>query len=114
MVCRKDWIAKNSALVKEFLNSLLKAEEFVQSNPAQAKTIVKNQLNFTDAYMETVWKQNQFSLSLDQSLVTALESEARWMINSKLTDQTAVPDFLNYLYLEGLNSIKPESVSIIR
>ena len=57
------------------------------------KMIVKSQMNFSDTYVETVWHQNQFSLSLDQSLILAMESEARWLISNKLTNATADPKF---------------------
>jgi NitT/TauT family transport system substrate-binding protein len=43
-----------------------------------------------------------------------MEGEARWIINNNRTSKTVVPDFLNYLYLEGLSSVKPESVDVIR
>jgi NitT/TauT family transport system substrate-binding protein len=95
------------------LKALAQAEEFTNNNPSQAKTIVKNQMNYTDSHMETVWNQNQFSLSLDQPLVSALEGEARWMIRNNLTNQTNMPNFLNNIYLNGLMSVKPESVNII-
>ena len=70
-------------------------------------------MNFTETYIETVWKQNQFGLSLDQSLIVAMEGEARWMINNNLTNATLVPDFTNYIYFDGLRTIKPEAVNII-
>jgi ABC-type nitrate/sulfonate/bicarbonate transport system substrate-binding protein len=108
-----DWIAGYPELCSKFLKSLYQAETFVINHPAEAKAIVKSQLNFSDAYMETVWHQNQFSLSLDQSLILAMESEARWLIRNNLTNQTAVPDFINYIYLDGLKTVKPESVNII-
>jgi NitT/TauT family transport system substrate-binding protein len=114
VICRNDWIKKNPDVVKQFLWSLAQADEFIVNHPAEAKAIVKNEMNLTDAYMETVWKQNQYGLSLDQSLVVALEDEARWMIDNDLTNETAVPNFLTYLYTDGLMSVKPESVNIIR
>jgi hypothetical protein len=33
------------------------------------------------------------------------------MIANNLANQTEIPDFLNYVYLEGLVSMKPESVN---
>jgi NitT/TauT family transport system substrate-binding protein len=109
-----EWITTHPELVNRFLRSLLQAEELAINYPAEAKAIVKNQMNLTDAYIETVWTQNQFSLSLDQSLVSAMENEARWMMSNNLTNVTQVPNFLNYIYLDGLKSVKPESVNIIR
>ena len=58
--------------------------------------------------------EHQFSLSLDQSLITAMEDEARWMIKNYLTTEKKVPDFLNYIYADGLKAVKPEAVNIIR
>jgi NitT/TauT family transport system substrate-binding protein len=63
--------------------------------------------------MGKIWQEHQFSLSLDQSLITAMEDEARWMITNNLTNATAIPDFRNYIYTKGLNNVKPESVNII-
>jgi len=109
-----EWIAEHPELCSRFLRSLFQAEEFTINHPAEAKSIVKEQMNFSDVYLETVWSQNQFSLSLDQSLILAMEVEARWLISNGLTSQAAVPDFLNYIYLDGLTSVKPESVNVIR
>ena len=64
--------------------------------------------------MDVIWPRQQFSLSLDQSLLAAMEDEARWMIKSGLTAEKRVPNFLDYIYEGGLKAIKPEAVSIIR
>jgi ABC-type nitrate/sulfonate/bicarbonate transport system substrate-binding protein len=38
-----------------------------------------------------------------------------WSVQSNnLTNQTVVPDYLNYIYVDGLNSVEPELVNIIR
>jgi ABC-type nitrate/sulfonate/bicarbonate transport system substrate-binding protein len=112
-IATNEWIADNPQLCSRFLRSLYQAEDFLVNHPAEAKLIVKQQMNFSDTYIETVWTQNQYSLSLDQSLILAMENEARWLINNHLTNQTVVPDFLEYVYLEGLNSVRPQSVRIM-
>ena len=40
-----------------------------------------------------LWPRYQFSPSLDQSLIAAMEDEARWMISNGLTPEKQVPDF---------------------
>lgn len=42
-----------------------------------------------------------------------MEDEARWMIKNNLTSEKKTPNFLDYIYLDGLEKIKPESVNII-
>jgi ABC-type nitrate/sulfonate/bicarbonate transport system substrate-binding protein len=111
-VATNKWIADHPELCSSFLRALNQAEKFVASHPTEAKAIVKQQMNFTDAYMETVWAQNQYSLSLDPALIQAMESEARWLIGNNLTNQTTIPDFINYVYTNGLASVKPESMTI--
>ncbi len=113
ITCRTDWLPQNQELVKRFLKSMSQTEDYMVQHPNEAKAIVQKKMNYTDDYMTTVWARNEFSLSLDQSLVVAMENEARWMIKNNLTSQTLVPDFINFIYVEGLNSVKPESVDII-
>lgn len=113
-IATKSWITEHPEICSRFLIAMYQAELFVLNNPNEAKTIMKQQMNFSDAYIETVWQQNHFSLSLDQSLILAMESEARWLIDNNITNRTQIPDFTNYIHTECLDSIKPGAVSIIR
>jgi len=113
VTARNDWISGHPEVVSRFLESLAQAEDYMIRNPAAAKAILRKRLNYDDVFTETIWSENQFSLSLDQSLITAMEDEARWMIKNNLTREKQVPDFTNYIYLDGLKAVKPEAVSII-
>ena len=108
-----DWISAHPGQAGRFLSSLAQAEGYITSHPNESRAIVQRRLNLTSAYMPTVWQQNQFSLSLDESLILAMEDEARWMIANNLTNTTTVPDFRRYIYTEGMKSVKPGSVNII-
>lgn len=112
-VARNNWIARHPDVVQRYINALAQAEDYFVQHPAQTKSLMQKRLNYTDAYMAAVWDKNQFSLSLDQSLVLAMEDEGRWMINNNLTAEKAIPNFRDYIYTKGLEEIKPESVNII-
>jgi len=114
LVGRNDWIRRNPELVRRVLKSLMQAEEYVVRHPTEAKTILQKQYKYDHAYIAKVWPEHQFSLSLDQSLIAAMEDEARWMIRNNLTNEKQVPDFLNYIYVDGLMAVKPEAVNIVR
>ena len=114
IVSTPGWINGHANLVRQFLKSLAQAEVYVPLYPKEAKIIVKKRLKYDDAYMANIWAQHDFSLSLDQSLITAMEDEARWMIKNNLTTERKVPDFVNYIYIDGLKRVKPEAVNIIR
>ena len=108
------WIKQHPDLVRQFLKSLAQAEEYIIHHPVEAKKILQKRLKLDDTYIATVWSQNQFSLSLDQSLIAAMEDEARWMIKNNLTSEKQIPDFVNYIYVDGLKTVKPGAVKIIR
>ena len=114
LVSKNDWGARHHEIVKRLLKSLFEAEQYVNRNPDKARVAVQKKLNYDDEYMADVWSEYQFSLSLDQSLITAMEDEARWMIKNNLTTEKQVPDFLDYISEDALRAVKPRAVSLIR
>jgi NitT/TauT family transport system substrate-binding protein len=114
LVSTIDWTRNHSNTLERLMKSLIQAEDYLGSHKNEAKAIVRKRMNFDDAYIEVIWPRYQFALSLDQSLITAMEDEARWMIKNKLTREKSVPNFLDYIYEDGLKAVKPEAVNIIR
>ncbi len=111
--CRSDWAASHPVQINRFLKSLAQAEDYIINHPNEAKAIVQKRLNYTDAYMAKIWPKNEFSLSLDQSLVVAMEDEGRWMIANNLTTAKTIPDIRDHIYTKGLEGVLPESVNVI-
>jgi NitT/TauT family transport system substrate-binding protein len=114
LVSTTDWINKHSTMLRQLMKSLVQAEDYIARHQDQAKAIVRKRMNFDHTYMEMIWPRYQLALSLEQSLITAMEDEARWMINNNLTGEKQIPDFVNYIYIDGLKAVKPEAVNIIR
>jgi len=114
LVSASGWIKNHPNRIKRLIKSLVQAESYLTSHQSEAKAIVRKRMNFDDAYLEIIWQRYQFSLSLDQSLIFAIEDEARWMIKNNLTNEKNVPNFLQYIYEDGLRAVKPEAVNIIR
>lgn len=108
------WIKKHSDAARRLLKSLAQAEDFIEDHQDKAKEIVRKRMKFDEAYLEHIWPRYQFSLSLDQSLILAMEDQARWMIDNKLTTEKKMPSFLDYIYEDALERIKPDEVNIIR
>lgn len=113
IISTDDWIRLHPDAAARVLRSFTEAEEYLYAHPAESRAIVQDRLNLDAGYMNTVWEQNRFSLTLDQSLVLAMEDEARWMIANNLTTLAGVPDFRHYIYPEALESVRPGSVHII-
>ncbi len=108
------FIQKYPEKTKRFLNALIQAEEFVRDNSLEAKEIIAKRVNLDLPYIESVWSDFHFVVDLSQSMIIAMEDQARWRMENNLTDKTKVPNYLDYIYYDVLEEVKPEAVGIIR
>ncbi|MEE8481005.1 MAG: hypothetical protein V3T59_07170, partial [Desulfobacterales bacterium] len=76
--------------------------------------IVSQRLKLDKELVVSIWDDFKFQLMLDQAIIITLEDEARWAIDNNLTDATEVPNYMNYIYFDALEEIKPKAVTVIR
>jgi len=114
IVTKQDFANENPENIKKVLRALIKADEFIEENPDEAQETVAGKIGMDKAALNELWELYNFKVTLDQSLLLTLEAEARWAIKKKVTNKTEVPNFLDYIYLEGLEKVKPEAFRIIR
>jgi sulfonate transport system substrate-binding protein len=114
VVAKQEYIRRNPELVRKMLRSLLKAEEFIVQKPADARRIIEDSRKIERNLLESIWSDNSFKVSIDQSLILALEDESRWAIKRGFVHQTNIPDYLDFIYFDGLISVKPDAVRVLR
>ena len=114
LVALNSFIKDKPDLIKKMLSALIQAEEFVKKYPDQSFKIVLEKVGIKESVMVALWRDFNLKVSLEQSLLLILEDETRWAIKNKLTEKTKVPNYLNFIYLDGLKEVKPEAVTIIR
>ena len=108
----KDYSDENSYEVKQFLKAVIDGENFIKSNPAEAKEVIAKRLNISMDLVKTIWPVFTFEISLDQSILVNLEDEAIWA--SQLSKQLRkIPNYLNFIELKHLLEVKPENVTLI-
>lgn len=111
---RRDFLHQNPAAAERVLRALLRAERFVKEHPAEGKALMARHYDLSASDADLIWPLHDFSVSLDQSLLFLLESTARWEIGLMPPAQRpALPNYLDFIYLDGLMSVKPEAVTII-
>ncbi len=113
VTARDDWIALHPGQLDGFLRSLDEAREYSLGHPDETEAIVKKRLNQTDEYMAAVWPDHQFSLTLDHSLLTAMNDEARWMIANNLTPATTSHDLREHIDTTALARVRHDAVNIL-
>lgn len=114
IVAQQDFVRNNPGKVKKLLRALLRAEEYVKHNPATAQMIVAEFGGLNIELVQEGWGGAKYEVALDQSLLLALEDETMWAIKRRFTRIDSMPNYLNYIYLEGLAAVKPKAVRILR
>jgi ABC-type nitrate/sulfonate/bicarbonate transport system substrate-binding protein len=114
LVARKSLLGVRDADLVGLLRALERAQEFIYRNPKEAKAILRQRLKLDQAFIDWIWSRYSYRLSLDQSLLTTLEGEARWARQERLVKGERSPNYLNFIYPSPLARVRPSAVNIIR
>lgn len=113
LVTRQGVIRTREAALEKLLQALDRSAAFTQEKPEAARKMVAQWLKVPLADLEGDSSRVNYRLFLDQGLLLAMEDEARWIMVNRLTEQTKMPDFLDYLDTAPLAHVAPKSVGII-
>ncbi|MHB8882568.1 MAG: ABC transporter substrate-binding protein [Thermodesulfovibrionales bacterium] len=114
VVAMQEYARKHPEAITKILRALLRAETFVQQNPEEARRLVADFINIDRALLDEIWSIFTTQVTLDQGLLVDFEAQTRWALKNQLTDGTSMPNYLGYIYFDGLLAVKPEAVRIIR
>jgi len=114
LLTKDQWLKENPNTAKRFVKALIEAEDYIKENNEEAMEFIKDKFNYEQEFMDSILPEQEFTIILPQALIVAMEDQARWRIKNKLTEATEVPNYLNYIYFDALEEVKPEAVTIIR
>jgi len=105
-------IKEKGVALEELIKGLLKAEEFIKTNPDEAKKIVADQTKLDIGIINETWSNYSFDVRLDKSFIELSKSEANWAIETgKYPQGTAIPNFNSVIDSTILKKIAPNSVN---
>jgi sulfonate transport system substrate-binding protein len=113
LVAQQNFVAENPETIQGVLRALLHAEQFLVANRQESAQIISDRLGLDSADVDQAWEDAFISVALDQNLLLTLEFEANWAIEENFVEATTVPNFLNYIYFDGLEEIDTNRVIII-
>jgi ABC-type nitrate/sulfonate/bicarbonate transport system substrate-binding protein len=110
----QDFVKQRPETIKKILRALIKAEAFVQQHQEESRRLVAEFIKTDKAYLDEIWGLYDYRVTLDQALLVDLEDQARWAMKYRLTASQDMPNYLDFIYVDGLRAVKPEAVRIIR
>jgi NitT/TauT family transport system substrate-binding protein len=114
LVTTQRFLQENPGAVRAILRALADAEASSKAHPERAAAAVARAIQIAKPVIERVWPSLDLRLRLNQSLLLAMEDEARWTLGGGLVKDTPMPNYLQFVHLDAMLSVKPSAVSIIR
>lgn len=111
---RRHYVQQHPATMQKLLRALLRAEQYIERNPAAASAIVAAATGMEPMTFDATRPNFSLKLALPQGLLTMLEDQTRWAIANRYTRATELPNFLDTVYLDAMLAVRPEAVTIIR
>ncbi|HTD06318.1 NrtA/SsuA/CpmA family ABC transporter substrate-binding protein [Undibacterium sp.] len=114
LVGKQDYLDKHAAEVRQTLAAIEEATRFIREQPARAKITISKALSMDSVLLSKTFDPNDFYLTLDQTLLLALSDETRWAMKQGIVPAGPVPNYLNYIRQEPLESVLPSAIKIIK
>lgn len=112
LVSTRKLIDTRSDDLRNVLRALDRATRLIAADPEKAVKILRSRLNVDQAYAQWLLSRYRYQLTLDQSLLTSLESEARWAREEGHVKAARSPNYLRFVYSPLLRQVRPSAVGI--
>jgi NitT/TauT family transport system substrate-binding protein len=112
LVAHRDLVgARDDALVR-LLRAIERAQRLIQDDPASARAVLATRLKMDRRVADASTEGMGFRLSLDQSLISTMESEARWARREGHVDIRQAPNYLELVHRAPLLAVNPAAVGL--
>lgn len=102
----------NPQALTNLLGAIDKTARAMSRDRDESIGIVAKSLNVTTESIRPLWDDFTFSLTLEHSLLTTLEDQARWAIRNKLVDSAKPPNYLRFVDTTAMRAVNPAWLSI--
>ena len=107
LVGLRPFLTRQQGDVVKVLRAVQRAQRFIAEQPQQARAALQRRTRFEPAEVERVFPGFTYRLSLNQSLVSTMEAQARWAVREHRTDATLIPNYATFVDDAPLRQVAP-------
>ena len=112
LVAHRSLVGARDEALRRLLRAIERAQRYIQEEPAAARALLAARLKLEGRVAEAATEGMSYKLGLDQSLVSTLESQARWARREGHVDMRQLPNYLELLHRGPLQAVNPAAVGI--
>ncbi len=105
LVARDEWVNANPDKATAFMRALIKAQRFIENEPATAQEIVAKRTKFSVQQIKSIWSHYKIAATITPELMQYWDAEAEWAIQTNKS-QSQKPDFSKILRKEFLDKAR--------
>ena len=114
LVASERFLKEQPEAARRIVRALIAAETLAKNQPQRTLKIVAQAASIPEPTLRRLWPRMDLRVRLSQSLLVALEDQARWAIGDHWAGEAAIPNFLRFIHLDTMLAEKPAAVNIIR
>ncbi|MDO9235160.1 MAG: NrtA/SsuA/CpmA family ABC transporter substrate-binding protein [Aquabacterium sp.] len=112
LVGKPAYIQQHEPAIQRVLQGLIAGTQTMRTHPDIARLAVGAAVKVGDTIMQKIWDPQDFAITLDQGLLLALEDQTRWAMQRGLVKPGTMPNYLNVMRFEPLETVMPSAVKI--
>jgi NitT/TauT family transport system substrate-binding protein len=112
LVAHRSLVGARDDALGRLLRAIERAQRYIQEEPAAARALLAARLKLDARVAEAASEGMSFKLGLDQSLISTLESQARWARREGHVDMRQLPNYLELVHRAPLQAVNPSAVGI--
>ncbi|MDW6094123.1 ABC transporter substrate-binding protein [Vibrio rhizosphaerae] len=97
---------------QRLLQALADTIDWIHQHPESSRSIVGKALSIKKIQLETTWKDYVFQLSLGNALLSNLQLQARWAIDTGIVNG-ALPDYRKMLASDALERLRDQQGGVL-
>ena len=114
LVGKPSYIDSHPQEVRGVLRALIAANLAIRANPVEARRLIGAALKIDDTMMVQLLEPEDYTVSLDEAMLLALEDITRWAMKKGLVESRPMPNYLNFMKYQHLDALLPSAVTIVR
>lgn len=111
LLSTRQTVSKRSQDLTRFLQALLQAQRFIETEPLQARDILRTRIGGTSELAEHLMSEQDYHLKLDQAVITTMRSQVRWVRMQNISTAPEA-DPAAFVDVKLLRALVPQAVSV--
>jgi NitT/TauT family transport system substrate-binding protein len=110
----KTFARDNPQALASLLRAVAATVDAMPRNRDESIAIAAKGLKVDPESIRPLWDDFNFFLSLEHSLLTTMEDQARWAIRNNLVDRTKPPNYLDLVDVTAMRDVGPGRLTIVK